>query len=55
MTVTADGRSRASIDTSMTDYFRQYDGLCYVFFGGKGGVAHGAERARHVDPGEAAA
>src|SRR5436190_5101700 len=38
MTVTADGRSRASIDTSMTDYFRQYDGLRYVFFGGKGGV-----------------
>src|SRR5437667_3576494 len=36
--VRAAGRSRASIDTSMTDYFRQYDGLRYVFFGGKGGV-----------------
>jgi arsenite/tail-anchored protein-transporting ATPase len=38
MTMTADARSRASIDTSMTDYFRQHDGLRYVFFGGKGGV-----------------
>jgi arsenite-transporting ATPase len=38
MTMTADARSRASIDTSMTDYFGQHDGLRYVFFGGKGGV-----------------
>jgi arsenite-transporting ATPase len=38
MTMTADARSRASIDTSMTDYFRQREGLRYVFFGGKGGV-----------------
>ena len=38
MTMTADARSQASIDTSMTDYFRQHDGLRYVFFGGKGGV-----------------
>jgi arsenite/tail-anchored protein-transporting ATPase len=38
MTMTADARSRASIDTSMTDYFRQHEGLRYVFFGGKGGV-----------------
>jgi len=38
MTMTADARSRASIDTSMTDYFRQQEGLRYVFFGGKGGV-----------------
>jgi arsenite/tail-anchored protein-transporting ATPase len=38
MTITADARSRASIDTSMTDYFRQHEGLQYVFFGGKGGV-----------------
>ena len=38
MTMTADARSLASIDTSMTDYFRQHEGLRYVFFGGKGGV-----------------
>jgi arsenite-transporting ATPase len=38
MTMTADARSRASIDTSMADYFGQHDGLRYVFFGGKGGV-----------------
>jgi len=38
MTMTADARSRASIDTSMTDYFREREGLRYVFFGGKGGV-----------------
>jgi arsenite/tail-anchored protein-transporting ATPase len=38
MTLTADARSMASIDTSMTDYFSQHDGLRYVFFGGKGGV-----------------
>jgi arsenite-transporting ATPase len=38
MTMTADARSRASIDTSMTDYFRQHPDLRYVFFGGKGGV-----------------
>ncbi|HEV8489148.1 MAG TPA: ArsA family ATPase [Candidatus Limnocylindrales bacterium] len=38
MTMTADARSRASIDTSMTDYFRQHNDLRYVFFGGKGGV-----------------
>ena len=38
MTITADARSLASIDTSMADYFRQHEGLRYVFFGGKGGV-----------------
>jgi arsenite-transporting ATPase len=45
MTMTADARSRASIDTSMTDYFRQHEGMRYVFFGGKGGVGKTAMAA----------
>ena len=38
MTMTAEARHQALVDTSMADFFAGHPGLRYVFFGGKGGV-----------------